>query len=150
QNEALTPDEAELADRFATSRPEVASAFLASRQGFGNTPSAIGGLTMQELADRIARQARDGISPIAALEAETQRRLLAVGMNPGGVDRSVMWTDLDSGMGEWQKLFDWARNPPGFRHNLSPEERAHRQHIEEAAREAIAETLFSGGRRDFD
>ena len=150
QNENLTPEETDLADRFASSRPEVVSAFLATRQGFGNTPSAVGGLTMQQLADQIAAQARDGISPVTALEAEAQRRLLAVGMNPGGVDRSVMWTDLDAGTGDWQRLFDWARNPPGFRHNLSPDERAHRQRIEEAAREAIAETLFSGGRRDFN
>ena len=71
-------------------------------------------------------------------------------MNPGGVDRSVMWTDLDEHQGEWQRLFDWTRSPPDYRGGLSGDEQAHRTRILEAAREAVAETLFSGGRRDFE
>jgi hypothetical protein len=105
---------------------------------------------MQQLSDQILAQARVGMSPVLALEADTQRRLVATGMNPGGVDRSVMWTDLDNGSGDWQRLFDWQRLPPGFRSDLTPDHRAHQRRIENAAREAIAETLFSGGRRDFD
>lgn len=150
QGAALLPEESDLADRFAASRPDVAAAMLATQHGLGNTPSAVGGLTMQQLANQIAAQARNGLSPVLSLEADAQRRLVATGMNPGGVDRSVMWTDLDGGTGDWQRLFDWGRTPPGFRNDLSPDERVHRQRIENAAREAIAETLFSGGCRDFD
>lgn len=150
RGEALPPEEDALASRFAVSRPHDASAILAANQGLGAMPSPIGGLTMQQLADQIAAQARDGVFPITALEAEAERRLLTAGMNPGGVDRSVMWTDLDAGEGDWQRLFDWNRVPPGFRVNLSPDEQQHRQRIENAAREAIAETVFSGGRRDFE
>jgi DEAD/DEAH box helicase domain-containing protein len=84
------------------------------------------------------------------LEAEAQRRLLTTGMNPGGVDRSVMWTDLEEHHGEWQRLFDWGRSPPDYRIGLSGDEQAHRTRILEAAREAVAETLFSGGRRDLE
>lgn len=150
QGVALSPEENELADRFAASRPEVAAATLATQHGLGGTPSAIGGLTNQQLANQTAAQAQNGLSPVLSLEADAQRGLVATGMNPGGVDRSVMWTNLDAGTGDWQRLFDWARVPPGFRNNLSPDETVHRQRIENAAREAIAETLFSGGRRDFD
>lgn len=146
----LTAEETELADRFAVSRPEEAGAMLGARHGLGHTPSAVGGLTMQQLANLTLHRAQSGLSPIQALEGDAQRRLLATGMNPGGVDRSVMWTDLDSGSGDWQRLFDWNRAPPGFRNDLSPDERDHRRRIENGAREAIAETLFSGGRRDFD
>ncbi len=150
QGAVLTPEENDLADRFAASRPEVVAAMLATQHGLGGTPSAVGGLTNQQLANQIAAQAQNGLSPVLSLEADTQRGLVATGMNPGGVDRSVMWTNLDAGTGDWQRLFDWARIPPGFRNNLSPDERMHKQRIENAAREVIAETLFSGGRRDFD
>lgn len=146
---SLSPEEDALASRFATSRPEAMSAILAVHQGLGTMPSPVGGLTMQQLANQIAAQARGGISPIIAVDAEAQRGLLTTGINPGGVDRSVMWTDLDAGHGDWQRLFDWNRAPPGFRNDLSPDERRHQNRIENAAREAIAETLFSGGRRDF-
>jgi hypothetical protein len=147
---SLSPEENVLASRFATSRPDAMAAILAVHQGLGSMSSAVRGLTMQQLADQVAAQGRDGISPITAVAAEAQRGLLVTGMNPGGVDRSVMWTDLDAGNGDWQRLFDWNRAPPGFRNDLSPDERGHQNRIENAAREAIAETLFSGGRRDFE
>jgi hypothetical protein len=126
----LSREDDALATRFATSRPEAVGAILAVQQGLGSMPSAVGGLTMQQLADQISAQARDGLSPITGIDADAQRRLLATGMNPGGVDRSVMWTDLDAGEGDWQLLFDWNRLPPGFRNDLSPDERAHRRRIE--------------------
>jgi DEAD/DEAH box helicase domain-containing protein len=111
QGAVLTPEENDLADRLAASRPEVAAAMLATQHGLGGTPSAVGGLSMQQLANQIAAQAQNGMSPVLSLEADAQRGLVATGMNPGGVDRSVMWTDLDGGTGDWQRLFDWARIP---------------------------------------
>ena len=154
RGEDLSSEEEALADRFAVSRPQEAGAIslLAANPASGTTPSPVGGLTMQQLADHIAAQARDGIFPVTALQGEAERRLLTAGMNPGGVDRSVMWTDLDAGEGDWQRLLDWDRIPPSFRHDadLSPDQREHRRRIENAAREAIAETVFSGGHRDFE
>ncbi len=150
----LPADEAALADRFAASRPQEAGAIsvIAANPALGSTPSPVGGLTMEQLADEIAAQARDGIYPVTALQAEAERRLLTAGMNPGGVDRSVMWTDLEAGEGDWQRLLDWNRVPPGFYpdSDLTPDQRDHRRRIESAAREANAETVFSGGRRDFE
>jgi hypothetical protein len=60
------------------------SAILAVHQGLGNMPSAVGGLTMQQLANQVAAQARGGISPITAVDAEAPRGLLTAGMNPDG------------------------------------------------------------------
>ena len=48
---------------------------------------------MQHLADQVLAQARQGLSRATDLAAEVARRLLMAGMNPGGVDRSVTWTD---------------------------------------------------------
>jgi hypothetical protein len=150
RRENLTPEDAALADRFGSARPDAAFAIMAVAMGQGAMPSAVGGMTQQQLADQILAQARSGVLPIQSLQAQAQRRLLATGMNPGGVDRSVTWTNPQTHQGDWPRLLDWQLNPPGFRNNLSPDERAHQDKIENAEREAIAESIFSGGRRDFE
>ncbi len=151
QGGALSPEETLLAGRFAVSRQSEAQAILSAQHPLMRTlPSAVGGLTMEQLAVQVLARARAGLSRVTDLEDEASRRLLTTGMNPGGVDRSVMWTDLDEHQGEWQRLFDWTRFPPDYRPALSGEEQAHRTRIQVAAREAVAETLFSGGRRDLE
>jgi hypothetical protein len=148
---ALSAEEAALASAFATGRQSEAMAIIASQNpAMGAMPSAVGGLTMRELADRTLGHARSGLSKATDLEEDAARRLLMAGMNPGGVDRSVMWTNLDDNQGTWQRLFDWALVPPSYRAGLSAEETAHRTRIQTAAREAVAESLFSGGRRDLE
>lgn len=151
QGTALSSEETALAGRFAVSRQTEAQAIHSAQHPTLRTlPSAIGGLTMEQLAAQVLARARAGLSRVTDLEEEAARRLLTTGMNPGGVDRSVMWTDLDEHQGEWQRLFDWTRSPPDYRPALSGEEQAHRTRIQVAAREAVAETLFSGGRRDLE
>lgn len=151
QGGSLTPYEASLASRFATARQAEAQAILsAQNDALRNTMSSIGGLTMQELADQVLANARAGLARATDLEAEVRRRLLVTGMNPGGVDRSVTWTDPEENEGEWQRLFDWSSAPPDYLPALSPDEQDHRRRILVAAREAIAETMFSGSRRDLE
>lgn len=151
QGGTLSPDDAALASVFAIGRQREANAILASRiLTMAAMPSGVGGLTMKQLADRTLAHARSGLSKATDLEEDAARRLLMAGMNPGGVDRSVMWTDLDDQRGEWQRLFDWALVPPDYRPGLSGEENDHRTRIQMAAREAVAESLFSGGRRDIE
>ncbi len=151
QNAVLTPEETILASRFATTRQNDAQAILSSQHArLRNNPSAVGGLTMQQLADQVLNQARAGLSRATDLELEAQRRMLTTGMNPGGVDRSVTWTNPADHEGEWQHLFDWQRSPPDYRGTLSGDQQEHRRRILVAAREAFAEMLFSGGRRDLE
>src|SRR5262249_3101692 len=57
---------------------------------------------------------------------------------------------LNENQGQWQRLFDWAVVPPSYRAGLSAQEADHRTRIQAAAREAVAESLFSGGRRDLE
>ena len=135
--------------RSAGSERQMPSSRRASPR-WRQCPRRIGGLTMQQLADRTLAHARSGLSKATDLEEDAARRLLMTGMNPGGVDRSVMWTNLDDQRGEWQRLFDWALVPPDYRPGLSGEENDHRTRIQTAAREAVAESLFSGGRRDLE
>jgi ATP-dependent helicase YprA (DUF1998 family) len=151
QQAVLSVEETALAGRFAVSRQNEAQAILSAQHPTMRTlQSAVGGLTMEQLAVQVLARARAGLSRVTDLEEEAGRRLLSTGMNPGGVDRSVSWTDLDEHLGEWQRLFDWARFPPDYRAALSGPEQAHRTRIQVAAREAVAETLFSGGRRDLE
>lgn len=151
QNAQLSDEERALAEQFGTSRIEAATAIMASQHhSMRQSPSPVGGLTMQQLADQTLSRARGGLSRILDVEADVQRHLLEVGMNPGGVDRSVMWTDLEEHTGEWQRLFDWARVPPDYLAGLSGDEQNHRARILNASREAVVETIFSGGRRDLE
>jgi Lhr-like helicase len=148
---ALSVREAALASQFAVSHPPEAQAIMAARiEGMKATPSAVGGMTMQQLADSVVARARAGLSRATDLEAEAMRHLLKIGMNPGGADRSVMWTDLAENQGDWQRLFDWARSAPDYLASLSGDQLEHRTRILESARELVAETLFSGGRRDLE
>lgn len=151
QNAQLSDEERTLAERFGTSRIAEATAIMAAQHPLmRQSPSPVGGLTMQQLADQTLNRARGGLSRILDVEADVQRHLLEVGMNPGGVDRSVMWTDLEEHTGEWQRLFDWARVPPDYRAGLSGDEQSHRARILNVSREAVVETIFSGGRRDLE
>ena len=151
QGAAMTVDETELANRFAATRSMESHAILSAQHAaLRESPSAIAGMTMQQLAGRVLAQARAGLCRATDLEGEAERRLLTIGMNPGGVDRSVMWTDLNEHQGEWKRLFDWTRSPPDYRDDLSGAEREHQARILDAAREMVAETLFSGGRRDLE
>jgi DEAD/DEAH box helicase domain-containing protein len=150
QNQPLTPEETVLANRFNSSRRDDAQAILASQHPRMRTYPSIDGMTMQQHADLVLRHARAGLSRATDLEADAQRRLLITGMNPGGVDRSVMWTLPGEPQGEWQRLFDWRQIPPTYRGSLNGDEQAHRTRIINAAQEATAEMLFSGGRRDLE
>jgi DEAD/DEAH box helicase domain-containing protein len=150
QRQPLTEEEERLADQFSTARQDAANAMMAVALGQGSRQSGIGGFTNQQLRDKVVAEARDGVLPIRSLQVQAERRLLANGMNPGGVDRSVTWTDPDRQGGEWPRLFDWQLAQPAFRQNLSPDELAHQRKIGNAEREAIAESIFSGGRRDFE
>ena len=151
QGRTLPADEERLAEQFPRSRPQEATAIsLAQQEGTRGMPSGEGGMTMQQLADQVVVRAKAGLSRATDLEAEAGRRLLAAGMNPGGVDRSVTWTDLNENEGDWKDLLDWRKAPASHKDGLGAKQQDHRRRITEAAREAVAEMLFAGGRRDLE
>lgn len=150
RGEVLSAAEESLADRFQASRQAEALAIQAVHAGRGARPSTRGGLTNQQLADRTRAEAQESLSPVNAIIGETARRLLAIGTNPGGVDGSVTWTDRTTSTGDWQQLFDWQLAPPNFRQNLTADQQDHRTRMNDASLEALAETVFSGGRRDLE
>src|SRR3546814_14826853 len=95
QGGILSPDDAALASVFAIGRQREANAILASRiPAMAAMPSAIGGLTMQQLADRPLPLALAGPSKAKDLLEYAARRLLMTGTNPCGRDNIVLWPDL--------------------------------------------------------
>jgi DEAD/DEAH box helicase domain-containing protein len=150
RGEPLTAEEEVLADRFQSSRQAEALAIQAVDAGRGARPSSCGGRTNQQLADKVRAEAQESLSPVSSIIGDTSRRLLAIGTNPGGVDGSVTWTDRSTSSGDWQQLFDWQLVPPNFRQNLSAGQQDHRTRMIDASLEALAETVFSGGRRDLE
>ncbi|HEV2618695.1 MAG TPA: hypothetical protein VGU23_02030, partial [Acidobacteriaceae bacterium] len=151
RGETVTAEESALADAFTASHPSEAMAIAVSQNpAMAARPSAVSGLTMRGLANRVLSLAAAGLSKATDIEESAGRRLLATGMNPGGVDRSVRWTDLERQEGDWPSLFDWSAIPPSYRSGLGAKESDHRVRIQAAAREAVAESLFSGGRRDLE
>ena len=150
QGGQLSAMEVSLAARFVGDHPEAANAILSTRNNLGHVSSPFSGFNMQQYADDFSKRTRAGLSKATDLESEAGRRLLIAGMNPGGVDRSVTWTDLEEHEGDWQSLFNWNRSPPDYRSDLSGDQKDHRTRIQNAARKAVAETLFSGGRRDLE
>jgi DEAD/DEAH box helicase domain-containing protein len=150
QSVAITPEESILARRFSSSRREDARAIADAQHPTLRGYPSVNGLTMQQHAVLILRHAQLGLTRVTDLQDDAQHGLLYKGMNPGGVDRSVMWTTPEELEGEWQNLFDWRAAPPAVRGGLSGDEQSHRDRIVSAAREATAEMLFSGGRRDIE
>jgi len=149
-SQPLTPEESALARRFSSSRREDARAISDAQHPRMRDYPSVDGLTMQQHADIVLRQARGGLSWATDLELDAQHRLLLTGTNPGGVDRSVMWTLPEEPQGLWQRLFDWRSMPPTYRAALNADEQEHRRRIIAASQEAVAEMLFSGGRRDLE
>src|SRR3546814_18509947 len=91
QGGILSPDDAALASVFAIGRQREAHAILAPRiPAMAAMPSAIGGLTMQPLADRTLAHARAGLSTAPALQEDAARRLPMNGTEPGGGDPHAM------------------------------------------------------------
>lgn len=149
-NQLLTPEESELARRFSSSRRDDARAITDAQHPRMRDYPSIDGLTMRQHADIVLSQARAGISRATDLEQEAQQSLLLRGMNPGGVDRSVVWTLPIEPQGPWQRLFDWSSIPPAYRTYLNADEQEHRRRIITTSQGAVAEMLFSGGRRDLE
>ncbi len=135
RNIPITPEEDTLARRFNSARQEDALAIMQAQLPVMAANPSVGGLTMQQHAALVLGHAQLGISRVTDLQDHAQQRLLLRGMNPGGVDRSIMWTTPEEHQGEWQRLFDWQRMPPAFRGGLTPDEQSHRDRIGNSTRE---------------
>ena len=92
--------------------------------------------------------------PFNSLLDEARRRLLEIGINPGGPQPSVAkYRPRIRGAlpVRWEALFDWDRAPRSYRQGLQPVEQHLRDLIEDSLRKSIIQdVLFAAGSRDFE
>lgn len=143
--ETLTPRETSSARLFAAAFSEKALALNHLKTGLSEPD--------EPLADQTLAHSQMELSRVADLECDVQRQLLEVGMNPGGVDRSTTWTNLETHQGEWKDLFTWdprEQTPPAYSNGLTGPQEAHKHRIQCAVKEQIVDTVFASGKRDLE
>ncbi len=91
---------------------------------------------------------RDGASGIGGLETQVERRLLELGINPGGPDASLQTIGPDQG---WPRLVAWG-TAPDFKPDtvLSPAQRSLLFKIRHSLRDELIRSVFAGRGRDLE
>lgn len=149
--QALTPDEQVLAAAFAGTHPADAFALaMAVNPGMANTPSgAHPAFTWAQVGARILLRAASGPYPITQVSADAAAKLLALGMNPAGFNRDVLWTDPQH---HWRELYDWAAAVPQARGAavLTPAQQTHLQRIHDRSLAETMDVVFASGRRSLE
>lgn len=153
--QALSPEQQALAHGYATANSlEATTLLMASNVAqAGATSPSHPGLTAQQAAQQIITRATQGPFPVVQLAADAAMRLLAIGMNPGGYSRHVLWTHPDTRSGFWQDLYNWPSGmPPAPKPNaqLTPDQRAHLGLIHQESLIEVMNIAFASGRRSLE
>lgn len=99
-------------------------------------------------AQRVRARFFSDAAKVGGLVASVERRLLTLGLNPGGPDRSRQ----AAGGRPWTELFDWAGATPTPKRagDLSPTAGQLLADIRQALRVECVNALYSGAGRDFE
>lgn len=154
--QVLTPEEARLAEDFRATHPTEANVLMAAAIPLmANQPAPAGfpNLTNREAAQQIRQRGERGPFPIPQFSEDISARLLTRGMNPGGFDQEVLWTDPAQKRGSWRELYEW--DPAGqptqrLDSLLTPEQRDHLRRIRSAALTEVMDIVFASGRRSLE
>jgi Lhr-like helicase len=154
--QALSPAESNLAASFAASNPQQATTIsMAGSAITAQLPSlAYPGLTYQAASQRILAQAANGPFPILEVTHDAASSLLSMGINPGGFDLNIRWTDPETKTESWKNLYVWGApgTVPQERpdRSLTQEQRTHRQRIQSSSLEEAMNVVFASGRRSLE
>lgn len=110
-------------------------------------------LTNMQAAEQIHQRGERGPFPIPQFAEDISARLLAEGMNPGGFDQEVLWTEPAQKRGSWRDLYEW--NPVGqptqrLDSLLTPAQREHLRLIRSSALTEVMDIVFASGRRSLE
>jgi Lhr-like helicase len=132
-------------DRFRRDHPDVSPLLEDVLRGDA-TPEE-----KQRAADVRARVVQGG-QKLDALIAAVEQRLLKLGINAGGPDKSLQDVDVMQGRSPWSTLVRWNDSPPRFR--AADELGIERQNLLRSIRESLLEeclaAVFSGAGRDLE
>src|SRR2546427_341268 len=106
-----------------------------------------------QAAQQIRKRGEHGPFPIPQFTEDIYARLLAEGMNPGGFDQEVLWTEPAQKRGSWRDLYEW--NPVGqptqrLDSLLTPAQRDHLRRIRSSALIEVMDIVFASGRRSLE
>jgi DEAD/DEAH box helicase domain-containing protein len=112
-----------------------------------------GGLTYQQAAQMIQARAAQGPFPISHVAHHAALELLRHGMNPGGYDQEIVWTEPQSQVGSWRDLYNWPPNSVPTERTparLTPEQADHLERIQRQSRREAMDIVFASGRRSLE
>jgi ATP-dependent helicase YprA (DUF1998 family) len=152
----LTSEEARLAEDYRATHPTEASVLMAAEiTVLANQPASAGfpNLTNVQAAQQIRQRGERGPFPIPQFTEDIYARLLAEGMNPGGFDQEVLWTEPAQKRRSWRDLYEW--NPVGqptqrLDSLLTPAQRDHLRRIRGSALIEVMDIVFASGRRSLE
>lgn len=106
-----------------------------------------------ELAERALARLRSPSSPLPGLTQRVSSALLLLGVNPGGPAHDLSRYPLNADPAQpWHTLYDWNVTPPRSRPHaeLNEDGRQLLERIEQAVKEEVVNSIFSGSGRDLE
>ncbi len=154
--QVLTPEAARLAEDFRATHPTEAGVLMAAEiPVMASQPASAGfpNLTNAQAAQQIHQRGDHGPFPIPQFTEDISACLFAEGMNPGGFDQEVLWTEPAQKRGSWRDLYEW--NPAGqpaqrLDSLLTPAQRDHLRRIRSSALIEVMDIVFASGRRSLE
>ncbi len=152
----LTPEEQTSAAAFAASHSaEAATLSMAANPVTAHLLSpSHPGVTCQQGAQQILSRAMLGPFPVPGLLMDASARLLAIGTNPGGYGKNVLWTDPRNLVGSWRDLYVWGPSgtAPQAKNNtqLTQAQQDHLHRIQEQCLIEVMGVIFASGRRSLE
>lgn len=155
RGKALSQERARLADRFQVLHSEDANTILlGSNAATADQASVFSpGLTNAQAARRVMERATYGPFPLPQIADDVTGGLLAIGMNPAGYGKDVLWTDPEKRKEPWKDLFNWPeRGRPAAkpRAKLTSQQRLHLQRLQDHSMVELVDVLFASGRRSIE
>ncbi len=155
QGQHLSPQAQAAAAAFATTQPADGTAIaMSSNPATASLPCATyPGLTNQQAAQQVLQRAAAGPFRLTQIVADVAVRMLAVGMNPAGYSRNVVWTNPQDRDGSWRDLYQWpAGAPPTPKPpaQLTPQQQVHLSRVQDCSQAELMDIIFASGRRSLE
>lgn len=155
QGQSLSAERQSRAASFANSHPaEAATLSMAANAATSQLPSpSHPGMACQAAAARILARAQQGPYPIPGLATDVSRRLLSIGMNPGGFGQRVLWTAPQNLTGNWRDLYEWTSGSapqPKNATQLTQAQQDHLTRIQDQCLVEVMDVIFASGRRSLE
>lgn len=128
-------------------RPVAPGLAVAIDRSFGNPMFSEDDKRLIAQAEALAGRDR---WQITALRSAAWRKLLALGINPGGPDPSASKFRQGQDDVRWEALFDWSAEPPGEKPGLTDEAGAHLSGLRGKLLDEVLGTIFARTRRDLE